>query len=133
LLLHEANYLPAILRDESLPFLERVQFAAITIEPLTQIKDDLFQALAPYTQKIDQLPSEAQTFFISILPKLTNKNIVFLFKENFSDEAKLTSIGSGQFELFKNCFLKVNEEEKLIERRIVHVYPTPHSYRKEKK
>jgi len=72
LLLHEANYLPTVLRYDSLPFLERVQFAAITIEPLAKIKDDLFQALAPYTQKMDQLPSEAQTFFISILPKLTS-------------------------------------------------------------
>ena len=110
LLLHEANYLPAILKDDELPFLERVQFAAITIEPLLQIKDELFQALAPYTQKMDQLPAEAQSFFISILPKLTSKNIAFLFQENFNDENQLKKIGGGQFELFKSCFLKINEE-----------------------
>lgn len=102
--------MPTVLRDDSLPFLERVQFAAITIEPLLKIKDDLFEALSPYTQKMDQLPAEAQNFFISILPKLTNENIGILFKQNFKDENKLKSIGCGQFELFKNCFLKINED-----------------------
>ena len=108
LLLIEANYLPSVLRDDSLPFLERVQFASLTIEPLPHIKDELFEALAPYTKKMDELPNEAQSFFISILPKISNKNIVFLFKENFSDETQLKKIGPGQFELFKHCFLKVN-------------------------
>ncbi len=82
--LHEANYLPTVLKDDTLPFLERVQFAALAIEPLPQIKDDLFQALAPYTRKMDELPSEAQAFFILILSKLSNKNISQLFKDNFS-------------------------------------------------
>ncbi len=82
---------------------------------------------------MDQLPTEAQSFFISILPKLNSKNIVQLFKDNFSSEEKLQNIGSGQLELFKSCFLRVNEENRLIDRRFVSVYPTPHSYRKERK
>lgn len=52
-MLHEENYLPKVLKDETISFLERVQFAALAIEPLGQIKEDLFQALAPYTQKMD--------------------------------------------------------------------------------
>lgn len=79
---------------------------------------------------MDQLPSEAQTFFISILSKLSNKNVSQLFKDNFSAEDQLQTIGSGQFELFKNCFLRVNEEERLIDRKMVSVYPTAHSYKK---
>lgn len=45
----------------------------------------------------------------------------------------MKAIGCGQFELFKNCFLKVNEDERLIERKFISVYPTPHSYRKERR
>jgi hypothetical protein len=82
---------------------------------------------------MDQLPAEAQSFFISILPKLTSENIGILFKQNFKDESKLKAIGCGQFELFKSCFLKVNEDERLIDRRFISVYPTPHSYRKERR
>jgi hypothetical protein len=103
-----------VLRDETLPFLERVQFAALTIEPLVQIKEDLFLALAPYTRKADELPAEAQAFFIAVLPKLSNKNIAQLFKDNFSEEQQLATIGSGQFNLFRSCFLRINEEEKFI-------------------
>lgn len=106
--LHDANYLPAVLNNDTLPFIKRVQFASLAIEPLFTIKDDLFQALAPYTLKMDQLPSEAQTFFISILPKIDSKNVAQLFRDNFNSDQQLESIGSGQFELFKSCFLRVN-------------------------
>ena len=55
-MLHQAGYLPKVLKDEELPFTSKVQFAALAIEPLSKIDDELFQALAPYTQKIGQLP-----------------------------------------------------------------------------
>lgn len=87
--LHEANYLPKVLQDESLPFLKRVQFAAIAIETSSQIKDELFQALAPHTRRMDELPSEAQAFFVALLPKLHSKHVNQLFRENFTEIAKL--------------------------------------------
>ena len=55
--LHETGYLPKVLLDDSLNFVRRVQFAALATEPLLQIKDDLFQALAPYSLRIDDLPT----------------------------------------------------------------------------
>jgi hypothetical protein len=51
--LHEANYLPKILQDDTLPFLKRVQFAAIALESSLQIKQDLFNAISPYIKRMD--------------------------------------------------------------------------------
>ena len=82
------------MKNNELPLLEQVQFATLAIEPLSKIHDELFNALAPYTQKIDQLPPEAQAFFISILPKITLKDIAELFDNNFSE--------SGPF--FRNIY-----------------------------
>ena len=94
-MLHQSGYLINILKNNELPLLEQVQFATLAIEPLSKIHDELFNALAPYTQKIDQLPPEAQAFFISILPKLTLKDIAELFDNNFSDDEKLKKMGCG--------------------------------------
>ena len=94
-MLHQANYLINILKNNEIPLLEQVQFAALAIDPLSKIHDELFNALAPYTQKIDQLPAEAQAFFISILPKISLKDIAELFDTNFSDENKLKKMGCG--------------------------------------
>lgn len=87
--LHEANYLPKVLKDDTLPFLQRVQFAAIAIETSSLIKEELFQALAPYTQRMDELPAEAQLFFVGLLPKLHYKHILELFHNNYSEVQKL--------------------------------------------
>ena len=78
-----------MLQDETLPFLKRVQFAAIAIETSSQLKDELFQALAPHTRRMDELPAEAQSFFVALLTKLNNKHVNQLFKDNFTDDSQL--------------------------------------------
>ena len=83
LILHQCRYLPKTLKNEDIPFLQRVQFAALAMDSLDKIGDELFEALASHTKKIDQLPLEAQAFFISILPKMGN-HIGTLFRDNFS-------------------------------------------------
>ena len=35
--------------------------------------------------------------------------------------------------MFKGCFLRLNEEQRCIERKVISVYPTPNSYKKEKR
>lgn len=114
-------------------FLKRVQFAAIAIETSSQIKDELFQALAPHTRRMDELPSEAQSFFVALLPKLHSKNVAQLFRENFTDISKLETLGVGQFNFFRAVFFRLNEEQRFIERRVTNSYATHHSVRKEKK
>jgi hypothetical protein len=98
-----------MLKDDSLNFVRRVQFAALATELLPQIKDDLFQALAPYSLRIDDLPAEAQSFFTNILPKIQNRHVSQLFKDNFATPAKLQSLKEGQFSFFRACFLRLNE------------------------
>lgn len=131
--LHEANYLPKVLQDDTLPFLKRVQFAAIAIETSAQIKDELFQALAPHTRRMDELPSEAQAFFVALLPKLYSKHVNQLFKENFTETTHLEQLGQGQFSFFRAVFFRLNEEQRFIDRKVVNIYPTHHATKKEKK
>lgn len=42
----------------------------------------------------------------------------------------LETIGAGQVNLFKNCFLLINEEKRNIEKKVAYHFPTPHSYKK---
>ena len=72
-----------------MPFLKRVQFAAIAIETSSQLKDELFQALAPHTRRMDELPTEAQNFFVALLTKLNSKHVNQLFKDNFNEATQM--------------------------------------------
>ena len=39
----------------------------------------------------------------------------------------------GQFSFFRASFLRINEEKKNIDKKIMSIYNSPHSYKKEKK
>ena len=97
MVLHEAGFLPKVLANQEIDFGERVKFAAMAVQSLVMIKDELFQSLAPYIRRLDELPIKAQKFFVGLLPKLNSKSVLQLFEDNFSKEESLKEMGVGQF------------------------------------
>ena len=69
----------------------------MAVHSLVMVKDELFQSLAPYTRRLDELPVQAQKFFVGLLPKLQSKSVLQLFEDNFSKEECLKKMGVGQF------------------------------------
>ena len=132
--LHEINYLGEVLSDEKIPLQKKLAFAALTIEPLSIINEAIYKAIHPFTQKInDTISEQYQDFFVTLLQKMTKKHINHLFQNNFTVKQSIETLGTGQIKLFKNAFLLINEEKKTIEKKVIYHYPTPHSYKKEKK
>lgn len=63
---------------------------------------------------MEELPAEAQAFFVALLPKLSIKNINQLFKDNFTEGQQLEQLGVGQFNFFRAVFFRLNEDQRFI-------------------
>ena len=92
-----------------------------------------YLSILPYATDIDEsLPLNYQEFFLSLLGKLTIKQTKRLFEAKF-EENRLVSLSNIDLKMFKKCFLLINEEFRHIDRKYKFEYPTPHSYKKEKR
>jgi len=64
---------------------------------------------------------------------MQNKHVSQLFKDNFSTPIQLQSLREGQFAFFRACFLRLNEEQRFLERKVISAYASPHACKKERK
>lgn len=122
------------MNDQDLSLENKLDFAALTLSLLKKVPDDIFDSLMPFIVSADdKLAEKFKKFFLNIQSKLSLSHIKKIFEATYINQAHLQTMGLFQFNLFEGCFLKINEDNRNIDKKVKYEAISPHSFRKEKK